>query len=53
MLLLDGINQIIVGININPMILHVQFNGRLLISVVGSKIDNSFLIILNLRGLEF
>ena len=39
MLLRDGINQILVGININPMIVLVQFNGRLLISVVGSKTE--------------
>ena len=45
MLLRDGINQILVGISINPMIVLVQFNGRLPISVVGSKIENRFLTI--------
>lgn len=44
----DGISQILVGININPMIVLVQFSGRLLISVVGSKIENRLLIIFNL-----
>lgn len=48
MLLRDGINQILVGISISPTIVLVQFNGRLLISVVGSKIENRFLIIFNL-----
>jgi hypothetical protein len=40
----DGINQILVGISRRPMAVLVQFNGRLLISVVGSKIENRFLI---------
>jgi hypothetical protein len=40
----DGINQILVGINRSPMAVLVQFNGRLLISVVQSKIENKFLI---------
>lgn len=48
MLLRDGISHILVGISINPMIVLVQFNGRLLISVVGSKIENRFLIIFSL-----
>lgn len=48
MLLRDGINQTLVGINISPMIVLVQFNGRLLISVVGSKIENRLLIIFSL-----
>lgn len=48
MLLRDGINQILVGISIKPMIVLVQFSGKLLISVVGSKIENRFLIIFNL-----
>ena len=43
LLLRDGINQTVVGIRINPMIVLVQFNGRLFISVVGSKIENRFL----------
>jgi hypothetical protein len=42
----NGINQILVGISRSPIA--VQFNGRLLISVVGSKIDNKFLITFNL-----
>jgi hypothetical protein len=40
----DGTNQILVGINRSPIVVLVQFNGRLLISVVGSKIENRFLI---------
>ena len=42
MLLRDGISQILVAISINAMIVLVQFNGRLLIYVVGSKIGNRF-----------
>jgi hypothetical protein len=41
----EGINQILVGISSNPIAVLVQFSGRLLISVVGSKIENRFLII--------
>jgi len=48
MLFRDGINQILVGINNSPIAVLVQFNGRLLISVVGSKIENRFLITFNL-----
>jgi hypothetical protein len=48
MLFRDGINQILVGINIRPMAVLVEFNGRLLISVVGSKIQNKFLITFSL-----
>lgn len=48
MLFRDGISHILVGISISPMIVLVQFNGRLLISVVGSKIENRFLIIFSL-----
>lgn len=48
MLLRDGISHTLVGISISPMIVLVQFNGRLLISVVGSKIENRFLIIFSL-----
>ena len=44
MLFREGINQILVGISNNPIAVLVQFNGRLLISVVGSKIENKFLI---------
>ena len=48
MLFLAGINQILVGISSNPIAVLVQFNGRLLISVVGSKIENKFLITFSL-----
>ena len=41
----DGINQILVRISRSPMAVLVQFSGRLLISVVGSKIENRFHII--------
>lgn len=44
----EGINQILVGINSSPIAVLVQFSGRLLISVVGSKIENRFLITFNL-----
>jgi len=44
----DGINQILVGISRSPMAVLVQFSGILLISVVGSKIENKFLITFNL-----
>ena len=47
-LFLDWINQFLVMINSNPMALLIQFKGRLLISVVGSKIENRFLITFNL-----
>jgi hypothetical protein len=39
----DGTNQILVGISRIPMVVLVQFNGKLIISVVGSKIENKFL----------
>ena len=48
MLFRDGINQILVGISNNPVAVLVQFNGRLFISVVGSKIENKFLITFSL-----
>jgi len=48
MLFRDGINQIFVGISRSPMAVLVQFSGRLLISVVGSKIENKFLITFSL-----
>ena len=48
MLFREGINQILVGISNNPIAVLVQFNGRLLISVVGSKIENKFLITFSL-----
>ena len=41
----EGISQILVGINNNPIVVLVQFSGRLLISVVGSKIENKLFII--------
>lgn len=44
----DGVSQILVGINRSPTIVLVQFMGSLLISVVGSKIENRFLIIFSL-----
>lgn len=44
----DGINQMLVGINRSPIIVLVQFSDKLLISVVGSKIENRFLIIFSL-----
>jgi len=40
----DGINQILVGISNTPIVVLVQFSGRLLISVFGSKIENRLLI---------
>jgi len=43
-----GINQILVGISRSPVAVLVHFNGRLLISVVGSKIENKFLITFSL-----
>jgi hypothetical protein len=48
MLFRDGTSQILVGINRSPMAVLVQFNGKLLISVVGSKIENKFLITFSL-----
>jgi hypothetical protein len=48
MLFRDGINQILVGISKRPMGVLVQFSDKLLISVVGSKIENKFLITFNL-----
>lgn len=44
----DGVSQILVGISRSPTIVLVQFMGSLLISVVGSKIENRFLIIFSL-----
>jgi hypothetical protein len=41
----DGINQILVEISKSPIAVLVQFNGRLLISVVESKNENRFFII--------
>ena len=40
----EGISHILVGISSSPIAVLVQFGGRLLISVVGSKIENRFLI---------
>jgi len=47
-LFIDWTNHIIVAINSNPMAVLVQFNRRLLISVVGSKTENIRLITFNL-----
>jgi hypothetical protein len=47
MLFREGINQILVGISSSPNAVLVQFSGRLLICVVGSKIENRFLITFN------
>jgi len=44
MLFRDGINQILVGISSSSIAVRVHFNERLLISVVGSNIENKFLI---------
>jgi len=44
----DGTNQILVGTGRSPIAVLVQFSGRLLISVVGSKIENRFLITFSL-----
>jgi len=40
----EVINQILVGISRSPIAVLVQFSDRLLISVVGSKIEIKFLI---------
>jgi len=40
----EGIIQILIGINRSSIVVLVQYSGRLLISVVGSKIENRFLI---------
>jgi hypothetical protein len=40
-------NEILVGISSSPIAVLIQFNGRLLISVVGSKIESKFLITLS------
>jgi hypothetical protein len=43
MLFCDGISQVLAGINSNPAVVLVQLRGRLLISAVESKIENTFL----------
>jgi hypothetical protein len=48
MLFRDVINQILVGISRSPRVVLVQFRGGLLISVVGSKIENRFIVIFSL-----
>jgi hypothetical protein len=48
MLFRDGTSQILVGISRSPIVVLAQFNGRLLISVVGSKMENKFLITFSL-----
>ena len=40
----DGINQTLVGISSIPLVVLVQFNRRVLISVVESKTENRFII---------
>ena len=47
-LVCEGVSQILVGISRSPVVVLVQFSGRLLISVVGSKIENKFLITFSL-----
>ena len=44
----EGINQILDGISKSPIVVPVQFSGRLLICVVGSKIENKYLITFSL-----
>ena len=44
----EGISQILDEINKSPVAVLVQFSGKLLISVVGSKIENKFLITFSL-----
>jgi len=44
----EGIRQILDGISRSPVAVLVQFSRRLLISVVGSKIENKFLITFSL-----
>ena len=39
----EGLSQILVGVSSSPIVVLVQFRGRLLISVVGSKIEKIFL----------
>jgi hypothetical protein len=48
MLFRDGISQILVGISSRPIAVLVQFSDKLLISVVGSKMENRFLITFSL-----
>ena len=40
--------KFLMGLVKSPVTVLVQFNGRLLTSVVGSKIENKFLITFNL-----
>ena len=44
----EGINQILDGISKSLVAVLFQFSGRLLISVVGSKSENKFLITFSL-----
>ena len=44
----EPISQIVDGISESPVAVLVEFSGKLLISVVGSKIENKFLIIFSL-----
>lgn len=48
MLFRDGNNQILSEISSKPIPLLVQYSGRLLIYVVGSNIENTFLVIFSL-----
>lgn len=48
MLFCNGISQVLIGINSNPIVVLLPLRGRLLISAVGSKIENRFLIIFSL-----
>ena len=47
MLFCDRISQVLVGINSNSVVVLVHLMGRLLISAVGSKIENRFLTTLS------
>jgi len=44
----EGISQIVDGISESAVAVLVRFSGKLLISVVGSKIETKFLIIFSL-----
>lgn len=49
----DGKNQKIIGKNNNPIIVLSQLSERLKILVEGSKIENKFIIIFNLKNKFF
>jgi hypothetical protein len=44
----EGINHILMGMNVNPMKVLVQLRGRFIVLVDGSNTENRFLIIFNL-----